>query len=166
MVTFGDINSDSPRRLANHDAAFVIAVTDSAAAPVEQRPAVIQAKLEEFKETTALYTQQWLRITSSENHAWQYISDKTHSQHAVDELSDAWRCAVDIRETNDDQKPVPFNIPETITILCDWYDNARCDEDNEAMTRIDTTLKLLKRKYGSDEMPYEYKLDLNVRYTY
>jgi hypothetical protein len=67
---------------------------------------------------------------------------------------------------NDAQKPVLFNIPETITILCDWYDNARGDDDNEGMLRIDTSLKLLKKKYSSNKMPFEVNLDLNIRYTY
>jgi hypothetical protein len=166
VLTFGDTTSSSPRRLANRDAAFITAVTEAAAAPLEQRPAVINAKLEEFKMATDLFQRQWLRITTSENHAREYIFNKTHSQDAVDEFDNAWDCAKDIREANDEQKSIPFNIPEIITILCDWHENATEEEDNEAMTRIDTSLKLLKRKYGSDEMPYEYKLDLNIRYTY
>ena len=164
VLTFGDIASSSPSRLASRDAAFITAVTEAAAAPLEQRPVVVKAKLEEFKKATDLYKEQWQRITTSENHARQYIFDKTHSQYAVGEFDNAWNCAKDIREMND-VKPIPFNIPETITVLCDWYDCARDDDDNEAMVRIDSSLKLLKRKYGSDEMPFESNLGLLVRYT-
>lgn len=165
VLTFGDTTSGSPCRLANRDAAFITAVTEAAAAPLEQRPVVVKAKLEEFKKATDLYQRQWLRITTSENHAREYLFNKTHSQDVVDEFDNAWNCAKDIREMND-VKPIPFNIPETITILCDWHENATEKDDNEAMTRIDTSLKLLKRKYGSDEMPYEGNMDLNIRYTY
>jgi len=166
VLTFGDITSSTPRRLANRDTAFITAVTEAAAAPLEQRPMVIKAKLEEFKKSTELYQKQWLRITSAEDKVRQYLFDKTHSQDTVDDFDSAWTCATEIREMNDDQKPVPFNIPETITILCDWYDNARGDDDNEIMLRIDTSLKLLKKKYSSKEMPFEVNLDLNIRYNY
>lgn len=166
VITFGDINSSTPRRLANDDNAFITAVTEAAAAPLDQRPVVIKAKLEEFKKSTELYQKQWLRITSDEGKVRQYLFDKTHSQAVVDEFDSAWICATEIREMNDAQKPVLFNIPETITILCDWYDNARGDDDNEGMLRIDTSLKLLKKKYSSNKMPFEVNLDLNIRYTY